>query len=192
MGKSEGDKDIEDPQYTDIAELTKGMKRLDNESFRLFFRLYYRRLWAYLFVFAKGRECDVEDAMQLAFTKIVKGIKVFDNENSFWAWLVVVTRNAYLDHQRKERGHYRKLELFHSSTDAPEDADATNYHLDDQKLDQALNRLDEEERYLINRKYFEGGSYRDIATELQETEKAIESRLARVRGKLRLILLEEN
>ena len=50
-------------------------------------------------------------------------------------------------------------------------------------------RTTPEERELIDRKYFAGESVKEIAEEMQTTEKAIESRLVRVRRKLKDLVL---
>lgn len=183
---------VEGEDSRDIAGLTRGMTRLDDKSYRKFFQLYYRRLWAYLFVIANGNGRDIEDALQLAFARVIRGIKIFHTEKEFWAWLAVVTRNAWYDNQRKERRFNRVLEIFRSENSGPVRVENPELEQDGRRLDEALVKLEEEERHLINRKYMEGCSYRDLATEFNVTEKAIESRLARIRGKLRMILVEEN
>jgi RNA polymerase sigma factor (sigma-70 family) len=52
-------------------------------------------------------------------------------------------------------------------------------------LEHCVHRLPPEERELVERKYFGRESVRDIAASLQISEKAVESRLTRVRVKLK-------
>jgi RNA polymerase sigma-70 factor (ECF subfamily) len=181
-------------ESADIAGLTRGMQRLEGESYRTFFQLYYRRLWAYLFALAKGCDKEIEDALQSAFAKLIKNIKVFETESEFWAWLCVVCRNAYLDHHRKERSFQRIKEFFRCSRNEEKESLqplVDDHYMIESKLNHALLELDKEERYLVERKYFTGASYRPFAVELGTTEKAIESRLARVRSKLRRLIRKE-
>jgi RNA polymerase sigma factor (sigma-70 family) len=56
-------------------------------------------------------------------------------------------------------------------------------------LDRSIAALAEDERQLVEWKYFAHRSVRDIASELQASEKAIESRLVRIRRKLKTALL---
>jgi RNA polymerase sigma factor (sigma-70 family) len=57
-------------------------------------------------------------------------------------------------------------------------------------LEQNLALLCPDERDLLQRKYFAGQSVREIAAELQTSEKSVESRLVRIRRKLKAALLE--
>ena len=57
------------------------------------------------------------------------------------------------------------------------------------ELENLVATLPPEERRLVERKYFGGESVRDLATTLQTSEKAVESRLSRVRRKLKESLL---
>jgi RNA polymerase sigma factor (sigma-70 family) len=50
--------------------------------------------------------------------------------------------------------------------------------------------LDPEDRVVLEKKYFEECSVREIAAELGTTEKAVESRLSRVRTKLKESVLK--
>jgi len=54
-----------------------------------------------------------------------------------------------------------------------------------------LEALPEDERDLLRQKYFARQSVCDIAKDLQTSEKAIESRLVRIRRRLKQAVLEE-
>jgi RNA polymerase sigma factor (sigma-70 family) len=54
-----------------------------------------------------------------------------------------------------------------------------------------MHCLSVEERALLELKYFEHRSVREIAQQLQTSEKAIESRLVRARRNLKQLLLAE-
>src|SRR6185503_10418980 len=57
-------------------------------------------------------------------------------------------------------------------------------------LECGLNALDEEERALVDSIYFRRRRQRDLADESGTTQKAIESKLARIRAKLRQFVLQ--
>ena len=57
-------------------------------------------------------------------------------------------------------------------------------------LEDCLELCRADDRGLLEKKYFEQWSYNEIAAELQTTPKAIESRLARLRERLRRCILE--
>jgi RNA polymerase sigma factor (sigma-70 family) len=56
-------------------------------------------------------------------------------------------------------------------------------------LEEALGQLAEDEAALLRHKYCDGWTTQDLATELGTTSKAVENRLARLRERLRDILL---
>ena len=179
---------------TEIEDMTRGMKRLHNASYYVFFSSYYNRLWAYLVVVSNGNAEDIEEVLQITFEKVVKHIKVFRQEHEFWAWLCTISRNSYLDSLRKRKRSLRAFEmlsdylsLFSSPEEKIDDTDST-------LINRALQELEPTERILIEQKYYQGNNHLEIGASLGITEKAVESKLARIRKKLRrkLILSEEN
>ncbi|NKB33276.1 MAG: sigma-70 family RNA polymerase sigma factor [Pseudomonadales bacterium] len=173
----------------DTTDLTRRMKRLEDASFEQFFRLYYRRLWAYLSVMSQGDSNHIEEALQRTLEQVVKHIRVFNKENELWAWLSVIARNAYLDLYRRQRRLSRLREAMQTIVQAQVNDNPAERHIEIQRLDDALMLLDESEQSLVRKKYFEGYSYRQIAQCLGLTEKAVESKLARTRTKLRQLLV---
>ena len=175
----------------DISYLTRKMKKLNKASYDEFFHLYYRRLWAYLAVVASGDNSHIEEALQLTFEKVLRHVRVFDDEEEFWAWLSVIARNAYRDCQRKQMRFTRLLEAVWSNLVSRNRVISEEPEYESERLDNALLLLNDSELCLVKHKYFEGCSYREIAYTLGMTEKAVESKLARIRTKLRRLLLQE-
>jgi RNA polymerase sigma-70 factor (ECF subfamily) len=60
-----------------------------------------------------------------------------------------------------------------------------------ERLETMLPQLPADEAGLIRLKYFDGESSREIAVRLGTTEKAVESRLVRIRRRLRETILKE-
>ena len=149
------------------------MKRLDEASYELFFKHYYRRLWAYLLVVANGDSGNIEEALQNCFEKVVKHIRVFTNEGEFWAWLCVIARNAYWDSQRKQLRFNRIRKAIKHFLVGQADSEPFEHDTQLQRLDDALLLLNKNEQCLVRKKYFEGYTYRQIAEGLGLTEKAV-------------------
>jgi RNA polymerase sigma factor (sigma-70 family) len=57
-------------------------------------------------------------------------------------------------------------------------------------LEKSISQLDADEREILRLAYFEGVTQKNMADKLHTSAKAIESRLGRIRQKLRRILLE--
>ena len=176
----------------DVAELTTKMAIGDEMAYRLFYDEYFERLRRYLLVVTSGNEEVTREALQSALVRVVKHIRKFSAEAELWGWLTVVARTAFYDQNRKRKRYWSFLERFTRHTeieqaaDAPSDHDATLLTV----LEQNLATLPIEERTLLESKYIDGASVRQIADDFQTSEKAIESRLARIRRKLKVALLE--
>jgi RNA polymerase sigma-70 factor (ECF subfamily) len=176
----------------DVAELTRRMKAGDEEAYRTFYGAYYDRLWRYSLVVAAGDEEAAREALQSALVRVVRHIKIFSDEEVFWSWLTVLTRTALSDHNRKRRRYLAFLdrfslhERFTQGEQENPDADARLLSL----LESNLETLVAEDKQLVEWKYLEQRSVREIAAGLESSEKAVESRLGRVRRKLKEALLK--
>jgi RNA polymerase sigma-70 factor (ECF subfamily) len=143
-------------------------------------------------VVTAGNEDAARDALQSALLRVVKHIRVFSHENEFWCWLTVLAKSAFFDQARKRKRYWSFLERFtrhteiEQSIDTPADSDGQLLML----LEQNLATLPADEKQLIESKYLEGASVREIAEDFQTTEKAVESRLVRIRRKLKASLLD--
>lgn len=171
----------------DIAALTGALARGDEAAFREFFDAYFDRLLRYLLVVTGGNEHAAREALQLAFVRVARHVKPFDTEEKFWSWLTVLARTALADESKKQRRWFAFLERF--SHHAETENNFGNDGAADEKLRELLEKnlasLPPDERELIAQKYLSYRSVRAIAAEQQTTEKAVESKLSRVRRKLK-------
>jgi len=173
----------------DVPALTARMARGDEAAFREFFQVYFHRLLRYLLVVTAGREDIAREALQLTFVRVARHVRRFESEAAFWNWLTVLARSAFVDETRKQTRHWNLLERFFQER-PPEienpDADREFWRL----VKDEMAALPEDERVLLEQKYFAGEAVRDLAEERKLTEKALESRLLRIRRKLRAAVLE--
>lgn len=142
-------------------------------------------------VVTHGDEDAAREALQATSIRVVRHIKRFDDEAHFWNWLTVLARTAFADQRRKRSRYLAFLDRFTEHT-RTETAVAENGQADARllaALEFSVRSLPTEERELVERKYFDRESVRNIAESLQASEKAVESRLGRVRQKLRDALL---
>jgi RNA polymerase sigma-70 factor (ECF subfamily) len=177
----------------DIHALTKAMVKGDETAYRIFYDAYYERLRRYLLVVTAGDEVATRDALQSALVRVVRHIKEFISEPAFWGWLTVVARSAFIDQTRKRKRYWSFLERFKSDAQAhqtsPDSLQAGANLLG--LLDAGLAALPAEDRELLEAKYIAGRSVRELAGDLQTSEKAVESRLVRIRRRLKTGLMEK-
>jgi RNA polymerase sigma-70 factor (ECF subfamily) len=169
----------------EIVTLTGNMARGDEAAFREFYDRYFNRLYGYLLVVSRGREDLAREALQNTMLRVVRHVRKFDDENKFWSWLAVLARSAFVDEQRKRARYAGLLDRFFKASPAVgNDSKEAEAHLQ-ACLAEGLNRLASDERDLIQRKYFRRESMNEIAQALDVTAKAVESRLTRVRQRLK-------
>ena len=161
-------------------------------AYRIFYDAYFSRLSRYLLVVTSGNEDAMREALQETFRRVVKHIRVFTDEPTFWSWLTVLARSSLADEGRKRRRYLAFLDRFtrHTAIVAAPAIDEGEAQLGE-RLKRHVAFLPADERELIEWKYFERQSVREIAARLQATEKTVESRLGRIRGKLKEAVLAE-
>jgi RNA polymerase sigma factor (sigma-70 family) len=183
------DRDARDP--LDVAALTRKLVAGDESAYRIFYDAYFDRLSRYLLVVTVGNEDAAREALQETFRRVVRHIRVFSDEAIFWSWLTVLARSARSDESRKRRRYLAFLDRFTQHTTIEHAAVVDDRQGNDLEvlLERNMDCLLVEERALLEAKYYDHRSVREIAEQLQTTEKAIESRLVRARQKLKQALL---
>jgi RNA polymerase sigma-70 factor, ECF subfamily len=173
-----------------VRDLTARMASGSEIAFAALYKLIFYRLFRYTLVQTGGDEELTKEITQGVLVRWVRYTRSFDNERALWSWLRRVVRSCHIDLLRK-----RAREPFTVSLELCENRnqESDSSHHEDAEilnaLDKSLNRLDASERQMVHLAYFEEVPHRDIAARLQTTEKAVESKLARTREKLRRVLL---
>lgn len=171
-----------EPDEPDIRELTRRMRKGDEMAYRKFYDNYSLKILHYLVALHTGNVEAARETLQDTFIRVAKHIRPFDDEIVFWGWLRAVAKSAFLDQTRKQGRYRRMLNRFRAQ---PVPADDPAESRLDEALQKALEEMPKTERELIEAKYFQKASYREIAHQTGLTEKAVESRLARARASLR-------
>jgi len=171
----------------DSPALTLAVRHGDAAAFSRFYDLYSFRLYKFLLVLAHGDENEAREICQAVLIKLAKRFDVFDDERKLWAWLCTLSKNAFIDHHRARQRRNR----FVSLDELPPrlDAEGHSVHRLCEILGDALASLPAEERELIQAAYVDERPLQQLADESGQTYKAVESRLARLRQKLKEQLL---
>jgi RNA polymerase sigma factor (sigma-70 family) len=161
-----------------------------DEAWNVFHRRYYVALLRY----AASRVACPDDAVEIvqqAYLRIARHIKPFTDETDFWRWLACVVRCAALDHQRGVVRRAMLLEKFALWREVRQSTvvGSPGAHAVDSLAHEALMKLSVEDAQLLRLKYYEGWSVDQLAANAGTTSKAIENRLARLRQRLREIIL---
>ena len=174
-----------------IQGLTTRMKRGEEAAYREFYAQFGNRLLRYLLVVTRGNNEEAREALQLTMVRVVRYLKVFREEEVLWSWLTVLARSAVRDEGRKRSRYFRFIQRFVSRgiTDTVPGSEPEERL--DRALEEELARLPPDEREIVDRKYFTGERVSEIASALGLTEKAVESRLVRIRRKLKQSILKD-
>jgi len=172
-----------------IREWTKQIARGDEAAFTGFHEQYSLRIYKYLLVLARGNELDAREVLQTVMLKAAKSFKVFDEEPKLWAWLGRLARNAYVDlrRTRNRQGKFVSLDHPDSAVSQPEASENRMVSA----MAQVVENLTPDERELIRSAYVDECPLQALADETGQTYKALESRLGRLRLKIKTQLLNQ-
>jgi len=175
-----------------VAHLTRRLAAGDEAAFREFHDQYFDRLYHFLLVVAHGSEQEAEEALQQTFLRLIRYVRVFESEEIFWSWLRVVARSAARDVNRKERRYSALLERFASCfrCGEPRSGSGEENRLS-VALEESLAQLLPPDRRLLEAKYIEGLTAKELCAQTGATVKAIESRLERIRRAIRESVLKK-
>jgi RNA polymerase sigma factor (sigma-70 family) len=171
-----------------IAALTRRLAAGDEEAFRQFQTLYFGRLYRFLLVVARGDETQAREALQETLVRVARHAKCFEDKEVFWGWLSAIGRNAARDAGRKHTRYLSLLERFtlRSQAETPPHPPENAMSI---ALEESVSQLQVDERVLIEGKYLEGQTVRDLSIQTGLSEKAVESKLLRLRRQLRETIL---
>ena len=162
------------------CELTKGLVAGDELAWRSFHARYYPLLIAQ--AVARGICAgEAPEIVQGVYLRVLRHVKVFQREADLEAWLACLTRCEVIDAVRRVKRRTWLSECFQQW----QEFRRCPSHPDLGDLELAMEALEEPERRLLTRHYLEGWSQEELAAEQQTTPKAVESKLARIRRKLR-------
>lgn len=164
----------------EISKLTHGLSHCDEGAWRLFHDCFYQLLhgWA---VSRGASICDAPAIVQGVYLRVLRHAKVFQDEQSFHAWLTCLIRCEVIDAARKRSRRSWLNERFQQWQVSKAGDDGAVQ----EQLDAAMEGLAPNETSLVRRFYLDGWSQDDLAAEQQVSAKAIGSKLARLRKQLR-------
>jgi RNA polymerase sigma-70 factor (ECF subfamily) len=173
----------------EIQALTRAVRSGDADAFSRFYDLYSFRIYKFLLVLARGDENEAREVCQAVFIKLAKRCDVFDDERRLWAWLCVLAKNAFVDQCRRRQRLNRFVSL--DELRAEPNGHVRPEHRLGEILREALAALPPDERELIQAAYVDKRPLRELAYEAGQTYKAVESRLGRLRHRLKEQLLND-
>jgi RNA polymerase sigma-70 factor (ECF subfamily) len=180
------------PASCQILLLTRKLAAGDEAAFREFHNQYFDRLYHFLLVVSRGQEQEAQEALQQTLLRIVRYIRPFESEEIFWCWLKSVARSSARDVGRRQRRYAALLETFALRfLQAPSSNGIGEVDQLALALEESLAELSDSERRLLEAKYIEGCTVKELGAETGLSLKAVESRLDRLRRAVRQRILKK-
>lgn len=183
---------------SDAVHMDKALARRilagDEQAFRAMFDRFFPRLYRYALARLDGDGEAAEDVVQETFRKAIERLDSYRGEAALYAWFCRICRNTLLDYCRSRRRQPVTVTLIEdhgeirSALDfiaAPVLQQPTSEaaHRDLRRLVQAtLDALPQRYGDVLEWKYVEGLSVKEIAARLEASPKAAESLLTRARN----------
>ena len=179
-------------QEQTISVLVQAAKQEDQHAFRQLLDLHWNELYGFM-IKRTENENDAEDLCLQAFSKAFDKIETFNNEFTFSTWLTSIAKNLHVDMIRKEKTR------LHQSTDVeevgrdvidetlgPEDQLIRSQNLN--KLLQQVKSLKPIYRDVIQLRFFQELSHKEIAIQLGLSLSNVKVRLLRAKKLLSEII----
>lgn len=177
---------IASPASGHVAQLTERLAAGDEEAFREFHAQYFDRLYRFVLVATQGQEQEAQEVVQQTLLRVLRYVRVFESEDVFWSWLKAVARSAARDAHRKQRRYWALLERFSfRAVSFKEETHSNEEDLLASVLEESLAELAPPERRLLEGKYIDGCTVKELCQETGLSLKAVESRLERLRRTVR-------
>ena len=164
------------------GEIVEAVKKGDRDAYREIVDRYKRQAYHIALGFV-GDPQDALDVSQSAFIKAYRNLKRFDTGRPFMPWFYRILRNLCLDHIRRSKRR-REVPLSEVLILA-DDSVGKETHM---ALRQAIDALAVEQREVVMLHYFEGLSYKEMASVLDKPMGTIMSTLYNARQRLKVAL----
>lgn len=167
-------------------------------SFNYLLDTYWHEVFAFQLKKTQN-ESDAEDITIETFSKAFNKLNTFDPSYSFKTWLIAISKNIHVDLLRKRKASIRSRtttdendQVYGIADDAPsiEDTLITEQNL--AQLLRDIKKLQPHYQEVINLRYFQEMSYKEISKSLAEPMSSIKVKLFRAKKLLAEIIESRN
>ena len=132
-----------------------------------------------------GDKALAEDLLSEVFIDVWRQASSFKGRSSVSTWLLAIARYKALSARRRRREEQLDMELAESICDPAGDAETMLQEKDQgERLAQALSKLPEEHRHVIDLVYYHGKAVREVSEILRIPESTVKTRMFYARKKL--------
>ena len=170
-------------------DLVERCKSNDRKAQMKLYKQYCDGMFCVAMRFLKNED-DAEDVTQEAFIKAFQKIEQYRGDVTFGAWLKRIVINKSIDFVKSKKMRY--VALNEQQVHIVEDEDwSVQEGLDIRTVKEAMEKLPEKYRYVVQLFLVEGYDHKEIAQILDLTETASRTRLLRGKGHLKELLKDK-
>ena len=177
----------------EIKDAINKAKQNDQIAFNFLLDSFWNDVYAFQLKRTQN-ENDAEDITIQTFSKAFDKIHTYNEEFKFKTWLITISKNIHIDLVRRQKKSIRNtskdnddqyLEIIDDSP-SPEDKIITEQNL--AKLLRDIKKLKPHYQEVINLRYFQELSYKEISEELKEPINNVKVKLLRAKKLLAAII----
>ncbi|MTE26632.1 RNA polymerase sigma factor [Winogradskyella ouciana] len=177
----------------EIKDAIKKAKENDQIAFNFLLDTFWNDVYAFQLKRTQN-ENDAEDITIQTFSKAFDKIDTYNEDYKFKTWLITISKNIHIDLVRKQNRTIRNtskddedhyLEIIDDSP-TPEDKIITEQNL--AKLLRDIKKLKPHYQEVINLRYFQELSYKEISEDLNEPINNVKVKLLRAKKLLAAII----
>jgi RNA polymerase sigma factor (sigma-70 family) len=180
----------------EVSEAIKRAKTNDQKAFNFLLDTFWDDVYGFQLKRIEN-ENDAEDITIQTFSRAFDRIETFDEAFKFKTWLITISKNIHIDLLRKEKNSISQIisnddksvyQILDESP-SPEDKLITEQHL--AKLLRDIKQLKPHYQEIINLRYFQELSYKEISIQLKEPINNVKVKLLRAKKLLSEIIQEQ-
>jgi len=177
----------------EVKEAINKAKENDQFAFNYLLDKFWNDVYAFQLLRTEN-ENDAEDITIQTFSKAFDKIDTYNDKYVFKTWLITISKNLHIDLIRKQKSSISNTsktddESFYNIVDdspTPEDKIITEQNL--AKLLRDIKKLKPHYQEVINLRYFQELSYKEIAEELNEPIGNVKVKLLRAKNLLAAVI----
>lgn len=181
----------------EIEEAISRAKKNDQKAFNYLLDLYWDNVYGFQLKRVQN-ENDAEDITIQTFSRAFDKIASFNEMYTFKTWLITISKNIHIDLVRKEKNSIARViskddtKAYQVLDESPtvEDKLITEQNLANLLRD--IKKLKPHYQKVINLRYFQELSYKDISKELDEPINNVKVKLLRAKKLLAEVITNKN
>ncbi len=182
--------------HSDLA-IANRLLQGDEAAFRELFDNFFPKLYRFALARLNGNQDEAREVVQRTFCKAFERLDTYRGEASLYGWMCQICRNNIVDLGRQRQREFQKVTLLEEdgtiqsiletlAAPAAEEPENQAWRMDVMRLIQAtMDCLPGHYGDVLEWKYVDGLSVKEIAERLAVGPKAAESLLTRARGAFR-------